>query len=91
MREMIGFTAQRLMDVEVEALTGLPVVYAARTGSINVKATATGPGRSGWGQSNGAYRSCPVSVAYLMALVDYSSVVTTFLKGDWSDVLLDAT
>ena len=42
LREMIGFTAERLMALEVEGLTG---ASGRRNGSPTVTATASGAGR----------------------------------------------
>ena len=43
LREMIGFTCQRLMELEVEARTGAP--YGEKSADRLVRATATGAGR----------------------------------------------
>ena len=45
LREMIGFTAQRLMELEVEGLTGAAHASAVPSGSISATAIATGYGR----------------------------------------------
>ena len=47
LREMIGFTAERLMALEVEGLTGAGHGSARRIVSPIATATATGPGRRG--------------------------------------------
>ena len=44
-REMIGFTAQRLMELEVEGLTSAADGERSRTGSISATATVTGYSR----------------------------------------------
>ena len=46
LREMIGFAAERLMELEVAGLTG------ASSGSTSAMAIATGPGRHGPGVSS---------------------------------------
>ena len=45
LREMVGFAAQRLMELEVETLTALPMASAVLTGSTTAMATATVIGR----------------------------------------------
>ena len=53
LREMIGFTAERLMALEVEGLTGAPgTASARRIVSPIATATATGPGRRGPARSS---------------------------------------
>ena len=47
LREMIGFTAERLMALEVEGLTAPGTASARRIVSPIATATATGPGRRG--------------------------------------------
>ncbi|WP_371261262.1 MULTISPECIES: hypothetical protein [unclassified Bradyrhizobium] len=58
LREMIGFAAQRLMELEVEGHTGRPT--ARRTPSVwrSAMATATGSGRPAPARSNCASPSC---------------------------------
>jgi hypothetical protein len=58
LREMIGFTAQRLMELEVEGLTG--AAHGERNADrINQRnAIATGHGRRARAQSNCASPSC---------------------------------
>ncbi len=45
LREMIGFAAERLMELEVQGLTGAGTGSARRTGWRSATATATGSGR----------------------------------------------
>jgi hypothetical protein len=45
LREMIGFTAKRLMELEIEELTGATTPSAVRSGSTSAIAIATGRGR----------------------------------------------
>ena len=45
LREMIGFTAQRLMELEVEGLTGAAHGERSRSGSTSAMAIGTGYGR----------------------------------------------
>ena len=52
LREMIGFTAERLMALEVEGLTGAAHASARRIVSPTATATATGPGRRGPARSS---------------------------------------
>ena len=54
LREMIGFTAERLMALEVEGLTGAAqhTASARRIVSPTATATATGPGRRGPARSS---------------------------------------
>src|SRR6516225_8689148 len=58
LREMIGFAAQRLMEMEVEGLTG--AAYGERTLSAWPSATATviAPGRRAPARLSCASRSC---------------------------------
>ena len=58
LREMIGFTAQRLMELEIEGLPALRMASAVRSGLPSATATATGRGRRGPAQSNCASPSC---------------------------------
>src|SRR5689334_2781498 len=59
LREMIGFTAQRLMELEVEGLTGAAHgERSADRGSTSATAIATGHGRRARAQSNCASPSC---------------------------------
>jgi hypothetical protein len=58
LREMIGFTAQRLMELEVEGLTGPAMASAVRSGLTSAMATATGRGRPAPGQESYASPSC---------------------------------
>ena len=62
LREMVGFAAQRLMELAVESLTGAAHGERSWTGSITAMAIATGCGRPAPGQSNGASRSCARAV-----------------------------
>ncbi len=50
LREMIGFTAQRLMALEVQGLPG--TASARRSGSTSATAIATGAGRPAPGPSS---------------------------------------
>ena len=45
LRERIGFTAERLMELEIEGLTGPVTASARRIGSPTATATVTGTGR----------------------------------------------
>ena len=58
LREMIGFSAQRLMELEVESLTGAP--HGTRTPDASPTATVTAnvTGRPAPAPSNCAFRSC---------------------------------
>ena len=58
LREMIGFTAQRLMDMEVEALTGAPPGVRSPTGPTSATAIASTAGRPGPARSNGISQNC---------------------------------
>ena len=55
LREMIGFAAERLMELEVQGVTGAGTASARRTGWSSATATATG--RPGPGRSSCASRS----------------------------------
>ena len=59
LREMIGFTAQRLMELEVEGKTGAPTMgKRTPSGSPSAMATATASGRRAPVPSNCASPSC---------------------------------
>ena len=57
LREMIGFSAQRLMELEVESLTGAPHGPAPPTASPTATVTANATGRPVPAPSNCAFRS----------------------------------
>ena len=52
LREMIGFTAERLMALEVEGLTGAAHGERSADRITTATATATGPGRRGPARSS---------------------------------------
>jgi hypothetical protein len=52
LREMIGFTAHRLMELEVAGLTGAGMASAAQNGSLGATATAIATGRPAPAPSN---------------------------------------
>src|SRR3954469_21419386 len=58
LREMIGFAAQRLMELEVESQTG--AAYGEKTPNAwpSATATGTGSGRPGPAQLSCAFPSC---------------------------------
>ena len=58
LREMIGFAAQRLMELETETLCSAGHGSAARTVPTYATATAIATGKHVPGQSSCAYRSC---------------------------------
>ena len=58
LREMIGFTAQRLMELEVEGPPEPPTARRARSGSSSATATATGCRRRAPGPWSRAFPSC---------------------------------
>ena len=58
LREMVGFAAHRLMELEVESVTGAAHGSAARIESITATAIVTGSGRRVPERSNCASASC---------------------------------
>ena len=58
LREMIGFAAQRLMELEVTAETGRRSARRARSGRRSATATASATGRPGRGRWSCGSRSC---------------------------------
>src|SRR3954449_4756263 len=57
-REMLAFAAARLMDLEVETLTGAPAGLRSPSGSITETAIASGPGTRGRAGSTSPSPSC---------------------------------
>jgi hypothetical protein len=67
LREMIGFAAQRLMELEVESQTGRPTARRIPSVWPSATAIATGSGRPAPAPSNCAFPSCaraPTSRAF---------------------------
>jgi hypothetical protein len=62
LREMIGFAAQRLMELETETLCGAGHGKRSETGPTSATAIATATGRPGPGPWNCASRSCGAAV-----------------------------
>jgi hypothetical protein len=58
LRDMIGFTAQRLMELEVENLTGAHTARVRPIASPTATATASAIGRPAPAPSNCGFRSC---------------------------------
>ena len=58
LREMIGFTAERLMELEVEGVTGLLVASAVLSGSISATAIVTVYGRRALARSSCGSPNC---------------------------------
>ena len=58
LREMIGFAAERLMELEVDGLTGAAYGEKSPSGWPSATATASGTGRPAPARSSCASRSC---------------------------------
>lgn len=58
LREMIGFAAERLMELEVGAVTARPMVRRTRRGGRSATDIVTEIGRREPGRSSCASRSC---------------------------------
>ena len=58
LRDMIAFAAERMMEIEVGALTGAPLGQKSRDRLVQRKAIATGTGRRAPAQSSCTSPSC---------------------------------
>src|SRR6267154_2801754 len=67
LREMIGFAAQRLMELESEALCGAGHGERSRSGATSATATATATGRLARERSSCASPSCGVAAIFRLS------------------------
>ena len=66
LREMIGYAAQRLMELETEALCGAGTVSAVRSGGCSAAtATASGTGRPERAPWSCVSSSCAAALTFL--------------------------